>query len=154
MLTPNGRDLANDYLVQILERVYLGTLRFLQAGSVCVLCFIRRPMLLAVPNCGAQWGSGAKSTGNHLFNIDAERQSSQSYDWWTCCFVFYHYGNSFADKAILSSHVIMSYLLCCSSLACFMMTQPLPIASKLPIKTLVARQLPTSACTCTLQVAA
>ena len=29
MLAPNGRDLANDYLVQILERVYLGTLRFL-----------------------------------------------------------------------------------------------------------------------------
>ena len=26
MLTPNGRDLANGYLVQILERVYLGTL--------------------------------------------------------------------------------------------------------------------------------
>ena len=32
----------------------------------------------------------------------------------------------------------------CSSLAYFMMTQPLPIASKLPIKTLVARQLPTT----------
>ena len=32
----------------------------------------------------------------------------------------------------------------CSSLAYFMMTQPLPIAGKLPIKTLVARQLPTS----------
>ena len=32
----------------------------------------------------------------------------------------------------------------CSSLAYFMMTQPLPIASKLPIKTLVARQLPTN----------
>ena len=31
----------------------------------------------------------------------------------------------------------------CSSLAYFMMTQPLPIASKLPIKTVVARQLPT-----------
>ena len=31
----------------------------------------------------------------------------------------------------------------CSSLAYFMMTQPLPIAGKLPIKTLVARQLPT-----------
>ena len=32
----------------------------------------------------------------------------------------------------------------CSSLAYFMMTQPLPITSKLPIKTLVAQQLPTS----------
>ena len=32
----------------------------------------------------------------------------------------------------------------CSSLAYSMMTQPLPIAGKLPIKTLVARQLPTS----------
>ena len=32
----------------------------------------------------------------------------------------------------------------CSSLAYFMMAQPLPIAGKLPIKTLVARQLPTS----------
>ena len=32
----------------------------------------------------------------------------------------------------------------CSSLAYFMMTHPLPIASKLPIKTLVARQLPTN----------
>ena len=32
----------------------------------------------------------------------------------------------------------------CSSLAYFTMTQPLPIASKLPIKTLVARQLPTN----------
>ena len=31
----------------------------------------------------------------------------------------------------------------CSSLAYFM-TQPLPIASKLPIKTLVAKQLPTN----------
>ena len=31
----------------------------------------------------------------------------------------------------------------CSSLAYFMMTQPLPIACKLPIKTLVAKQLPT-----------
>ena len=31
----------------------------------------------------------------------------------------------------------------CSSLAYFMMTHPLPVASKLPIKTLVARQLPT-----------
>ena len=31
----------------------------------------------------------------------------------------------------------------CSSLAYFMMTQPLPIAGKLPIKTSVARQLPT-----------
>ena len=31
----------------------------------------------------------------------------------------------------------------CSSLAYFMMTQPLPIASKLPTKTLVAKQLPT-----------
>ena len=42
----------------------------------------------------------------------------------------------------------------CSSLAYFMMTQTLPIASKLPIKTLVAKQLPTSTvvhvyvCTC------
>ena len=26
MLAPNGRDLANNYLVQILERVHLGTL--------------------------------------------------------------------------------------------------------------------------------
>ena len=32
----------------------------------------------------------------------------------------------------------------CSSLAYFMMTQPLLIAGKLPIKTLVAKQLPTS----------
>ena len=31
-----------------------------------------------------------------------------------------------------------------SSLAYYMMTQPLPIAGKLPIKTLVARQLPTN----------
>ena len=34
----------------------------------------------------------------------------------------------------------------CSSLAYFMMTQPLPIASKLPIKALVAKQLPTKVC--------
>ena len=32
----------------------------------------------------------------------------------------------------------------CSSLAYFMMIQPLPIAGKLPIKTLVAKQLPTN----------
>ena len=32
----------------------------------------------------------------------------------------------------------------CSSLAYFMMTHPLPIAGKLPIKTLVAKQLPTN----------
>ena len=32
----------------------------------------------------------------------------------------------------------------CSSLAYFMITQPLPIADKLPIKTLVARQLTTN----------
>ena len=31
-----------------------------------------------------------------------------------------------------------------SSLAYFMMTQPLPIAGKFPIKTLVAKQLPTT----------
>ena len=31
----------------------------------------------------------------------------------------------------------------CSSLVYFVMTQPLPIAGKLPIKTLVARQPPT-----------
>ena len=31
----------------------------------------------------------------------------------------------------------------CSSLTYFMMTQPLPIAGKIPIKTLVAKQLPT-----------
>ena len=34
-----------------------------------------------------------------------------------------------------------------SSLGYFMMTHPLPIAGKLPIKTLVARQLPTNTCT-------
>ena len=38
----------------------------------------------------------------------------------------------------------------CSSLAYFMMTQPLPIAGKIPIKTLVARQLPTNACKTTI----
>ena len=32
----------------------------------------------------------------------------------------------------------------CSSLAYFMMTQPLPIAGKLPIKTLIAKRLPTN----------
>ena len=32
----------------------------------------------------------------------------------------------------------------CSSLAYFMMTQPLPIAGKFPINTLVAKQLPTN----------
>ena len=32
----------------------------------------------------------------------------------------------------------------CSSLAYLMMTQPLPMAGKLPIKTLVAKQLPTN----------
>ena len=32
----------------------------------------------------------------------------------------------------------------CSSLAYFMMTHPLPIAGKMPIKTLVAKQLPTN----------
>ena len=32
----------------------------------------------------------------------------------------------------------------CSSLAYFTMTQPLPIAGKLPIKILVAKQLPTN----------
>ena len=32
----------------------------------------------------------------------------------------------------------------CSSLAYFMTTQPLPIAGKFPIKTLVAKQLPTN----------
>ena len=37
----------------------------------------------------------------------------------------------------------------CLSLAYFMMIQPLPIAGKLPIKTLVAKQLPTcSVCVC------
>ena len=39
---------------------------------------------------------------------------------------------------------ILSVVHLCSSLAYFMMTQPLPIAGKLPIKILVARQLPTS----------
>ena len=33
-----------------------------------------------------------------------------------------------------------------SSLAYFMMTHPLPVTGKLPIKTLVARQLPTNKC--------
>ena len=32
----------------------------------------------------------------------------------------------------------------CSPLAYFMMTQPLPVVGKLPIKTLVTRQLPTN----------
>ena len=32
----------------------------------------------------------------------------------------------------------------CSLLAYFMMTHPLPIAGKMPIKTLVAKQLPTN----------
>ena len=32
----------------------------------------------------------------------------------------------------------------CSSLTYFMMTQPLPIAGKLPIEILVAKQLPTN----------
>ena len=32
----------------------------------------------------------------------------------------------------------------CSSLAYFIMTQPLPIARKLPIKTLISKQLPTN----------
>ena len=34
----------------------------------------------------------------------------------TCCFVLHHYGSSFADKAILGSHMVKSYmyLLCCS----------------------------------------
>ena len=36
----------------------------------------------------------------------------------------------------------------CSSLAYFMMTQPLPIAGKLPIKTLVAKQLLTNDYAC------
>ena len=36
----------------------------------------------------------------------------------------------------------------CSSLAYFMMTQPIPIAGKLPIKTLVAKQLPTNMYAC------
>ena len=40
----------------------------------------------------------------------------------------------------------------CSSLAYFMVIQPLPIAGKLPIKTLVARQLPTRSHTCTVHV--
>ena len=46
----------------------------------------------------------------------------------------------------------------CSSLAYFMMTQPLPITGKLPIKTLVAKQLPTNtgimlcAFTCTVDI--
>ena len=35
-----------------------------------------------------------------------------------------------------------------SSLAYFMMTHPLPIAGKMPIKTLVAKQLPTNLDTC------
>ena len=38
----------------------------------------------------------------------------------------------------------------CSSLAYFMTTQPLPIAGKLPIKTLVAKQLPTNNIICYL----
>ena len=38
----------------------------------------------------------------------------------------------------------------CSSLAYFMMTHPLTVAGKLPIKTLVARQLPTKRNTCRL----
>ena len=36
----------------------------------------------------------------------------------------------------------------CSSMVYFMMTHPLPIAGKMPIKTLVAKQLPTNACVC------
>ena len=36
----------------------------------------------------------------------------------------------------------------CSSLTYFMMTQPLPIAGKLSIKTLVAEQLPTNNIKC------
>ena len=38
----------------------------------------------------------------------------------------------------------ITILLVVASLAYFMMTQPLPIAGKFPIKTLVARQLPTN----------
>ena len=45
---------------------------------------------------------------------------------------------------VIGVHGILLVVDLCSSLAYFMMIQPLPIAGKFPIKTLVARQLPTN----------
>ena len=47
---------------------------------------------------------------------------------------------------LLSDNYFVGIVDPCSSLAYFMMTQPLPIADKVPIKALVARQIPTKLC--------
>ena len=64
MLAPNGWDLANNCLVQILERVY-GIYMYVhnKDGSVSILYLYET---LTLPNCGAQRGSGANLTENHL----------------------------------------------------------------------------------------
>ena len=116
MPSPKGTDLVNDCVV------------FRKGLSKCiadpVVWIFVVPMLLrqdfqvlAVPNCGAQQGLGAKSTESHLHNLDAsyKQWSCQSYDWWTtvtCYFVLQHYGNSLCWQSNFVSYMIMSNLLC------------------------------------------
>ena len=72
--------------------------------------------LLAVIKHGALPGFVPISIGNHHFHLDTECCSCQPHYWRatvTRYFVLQHYGNSFADEAILSLHVIMSNLLWC-----------------------------------------
>ena len=77
----------------------------------------RLSMLLAVPKCGVWQGSGAKLTGNHLLILmPSDDQASIMIGelQWLAVLYCITMGNSFADEAILGSHVIMSYLLCCN----------------------------------------
>ena len=71
-------DLANDYLVQVLESVYLCIQRM---GLFQCHVFAQRLLtLLSVSNYGAWWGTIAESTGNHRFNLKPKCCSCQSYD--------------------------------------------------------------------------
>ena len=53
MLSPKGIDLADDCLVEVLERVYLCAQRIQWSGSVSVLCFYTKT-LIAVSNYGVR----------------------------------------------------------------------------------------------------
>ena len=72
MLALNGKDLANNYL----ERKGL-PIDWIGISPVHGL----DKRLQQCQTAGVWWGSGTKSTGNHLFNIGTERWSSQPYDW-------------------------------------------------------------------------
>ena len=82
MLCPKGKDLANEYLVQFLEGAYLCTQRIQYPESVSVPCFHTKTFSVASSDkLRAWWGTVAKLTRNHHFNLESERCSRQPYNW-------------------------------------------------------------------------